>query len=258
MKKSLSVILLLSSFSAQADLQFNNLSKEDIKDISREFGANFNHTVIAAPETNGLWGVEVGLVAGKTDTPELKRVVENSGGKGSDVKNLYHLGLMARIHFPLELFIEGNFLPEQDFDSFKVKNTSYGVGWNAGRFFNLPLDVAFGAGQANSELSFSQTSPGPSTIKLETTTTNYWVGISRTFLFFTPYFKYGRASVDGDLTGSASVFGFSSSSKESVHGISGNFMTVGANLELGLFKVGLEASEVMDVKKISGKLALDF
>lgn len=258
MKKLIISFSFFAAISAQAAPQFSNLSKEDVKDIVREFGANFSHTTVSAPETNGLWGVEVGIAAGKTTTPDLKRIVENSGGDGSDVESIYHAGLIGRAHFPLELFAEINLLPEQEFDDITVKNTSFGLGWNAGRFLGLPLDLAIGLGRAKGEMSFTQTSPTPSTITLETTTTNYWIGASKTFLIVTPYIKLGSSSVEGDLSGTASVLGYTASTKQHVESMSGNFFVVGANLDLALLKLGVEASEVMGVKRYTGKISFSF
>jgi hypothetical protein len=259
MKKLFVALSLFASMSAQAaSLQFSNLSKEDIKDITREFGANFSHTVVAAPETDGAWGVEVGLVAGRTATPDLEKIVERSGGDGSDFENLFHAGLIGRVHLPFEIFAELSLLPEQDFDDVAVKNNSFGLGWNAGGFFGLPVDVAVGFGRANGEISFTQTSPTPSTITLETTTTNYWVGVSKTFVFFTPYLKVGATSIEGDLSATASIFGFTTSTKQHVDSMSGNFLTAGANFQLGFLKLGVEAAQVADVKRVSGKLSFDF
>lgn len=256
------IILIIFSFfsvlSAHAAPQFDNLSKEDVKDVVREFGANFSHTTVSAPQTNGLWGVEVGIVAGQTSTPDLKRIVENSGGDGSDAESLYHAGIIGRVHVPLEIFAEINLLPEQEFDDISVQNRSFGLGWNPGRFFGLPLDLAVGVGKANGEMTFTQTSPTPSTITLETITTNYWVGVSKTFLFFTPYLKVGTSSVEGDLSGTASIFGYTASTKQHIESMSGNFFTAGANFKLALLNLGLETSQVMGVKRISGKISFGF
>lgn len=258
MKKILIAFSFFAVLSAYAAPQFSNLTKEDVKDVVREFGANFSHTTVSAPETNGLWGIEVGVVAGKTSTPDLKRIVENSGGDGSDVENLYHAGLIGRVHFPLEIFAEINLLPEQDFDDISVQNRSFGLGWNLGRFFGLPLDIAMGLGKANGEMSFSQTAPTASTITLKTTTTNYWVGVSKTLLFFTPYLKLGTSSIEGELSGTTSIFGYTALAKQQVEPMSGNFITAGANFSLALLKLGLETSQVAGVKRISGKISFGF
>ena len=123
MKKFFALALAFASTSVLAAApQFFNLSDSDVKDVSREFSATFSHTGVSAPETDGLWGLEVGAFGGQSKTPDLERVVNNSGGQGNDFKNLYHAGGMLRAHFPLDLFAEATVLPEQTIADFKVKN----------------------------------------------------------------------------------------------------------------------------------------
>lgn len=263
MKKSLAGAITILSFSAIAGApQFNNLSKNDVKNVSKEFGANFSHTSVAAPETDGLWGVEVGLVGGKTSAPEFSDVINDSGGNGSDFKNLYHANVMARAHFPFDLFAEVTYLPEQELSGVKLKSQSIGVGWNLGGFLSLPIDVAAGLDYGSGDLSFHQdidlsTSTPAADIKLATKTTNTWVGVSKSFLFFTPYAKVGMSKIKSDLEATGSILVYQNSQKETVN-VSGNYFAVGANFQLLFIKLGLEASQIQSVKRISGKLSVDF
>jgi hypothetical protein len=257
MKKFLPLAFTFLSLSALASgPQFNNLTKSDVENVAREFSANFAHTGVSAPETDGLWGVEIGVLAGKTATPDLSDVVEKSGGNGSDVENLYHAGAMARVHLPFDLFAEVNLLPEQELSDITVKNTSYEVGWNAGGYFGLPLDVAFGINFANSDFSFKQTSP-TSTVDLASQTRIMWVGVSKSILIFTPYAKVGSVSAETDLDATGSILGYTASQSESVTN-SGSYLAVGANIQLAFLKLGAEYSRIMDVSRSSAKLSFDF
>lgn len=254
---------LISTAALAAGPQFENLSKDDVKDVAREFAGTLSHTGVSAPETNGLWGVEVGVVAGQSKSPDLEDVVENSGGKGSDFKNLYHAGVVVRGHFPLDLFAEVSVLPEQEISDVKVKNTTFEVGWNVGGFFNLPLDLAVGVNFANSDISFKQDPttdvPVETTISLETKTRIIWIGASKTFGFFTPYVKIGKVKSDGDLntTNDAPIFSDPLKTNMSANN-DGNYATIGANLQFGFFKLGVEGAKIMDVSRASAKLSLDF
>lgn len=260
MKKSLLAFSLVMSFSAMAFTngpQLDDISKQDVENISREFGANFSHTVVAAPETDGLWGLEFGLIGGQTAAPKFKEIVGRSGGDSSDFKNIYHAGIFARAHFPLDLFAEINLLPEQEISDVKIQNRSIGLGWNVGRFLNLPLDIAIGVGRANSDISFKQTTPLPANIELQTVSTNAWVGVSKSFIFVTPYVKFGRSTIDGDLTATANIFNVSGQRKQSVT-TTGGYMAAGANFQLFFFKLGAEFTQVQEVKRYSAKLSFDF
>ena len=258
MKKFATLALVMLSTSAfAAGPQFSNLSKSDVENVAKEFSANFAHTGVSAPETDGLWGIEVGVVGGKTGSPDLKDVVNASGGDGNAVSSLYHAGAMARVHLPGDIFAELNVLPEKEISNITVKNTSYELGWNAGGFFNLPLDIAFGVNMANSEMSFKQTTPVTSDTSLKSKTRIMWVGISKSLFFITPYVKAGTVSADSDLNATGTILSYTASQKESVTN-SGAYLALGANLQLAFLKLGFEASQLMSVKRASAKISFDF
>lgn len=260
MKKSLVLLLALTSLPVLANPQFDNITKKDVENVSEEFGTNFAHTVIAAPETNGGWGVEVGVVGGTSRSPEFKKLVDRSGGDGSDFKNIYNGGVVARVHIPFDIYAEASFLPEQKFDDVKGKSSSFGLGWNFGGFFNWPVDVAIGMGYGTGNVSFHQNANGSvpeANIELETKTTLYYVGVSKTFLFFTPYAKAGIAQIKGDLDATASIFLGSTQTSESVD-LNGSYFAVGANIDVFFLRFGVEASQIHDVSKLAGKLSFAF
>lgn len=271
MKRFVPLLLIALSFPAFAeDLELDNLSKSDIRKIGNEFAVNFSHTAVAAPETDGLWGVEVGVVGGATGSPDLKDAVNDAGGKGSDFKSLYHAGLMARAHFPFDLFVEMSLLPERKISEVEVKSRSLGLGWNAGAFFGLPLDLAIGANVSSSEVSFGQTINNSSTgntdvdsdISLDSKTRVFWIGASKTFLFVTPYVKLGTAHSESTVKvdtsfGSGTIFADTTKQKQDVS-TNGGFFVAGANLQFAFFKLGFEFGQTNGVRRASGKISLDF
>jgi hypothetical protein len=256
MKHFLSLAVAFVSFSAfAAGPRFNNLTKSQVEDISREFSANFSHTGVSAPETDGLWGVEVGIVAGKSKSPDLADVIDSSTGDGSDFESLYHAGVMARAHFPFDIFAEMSLLPERDINDVKVKSSSFEIGWNAGGFFSLPIDLAVGLNVANSDLSFKQTQPVASEISIESKTKMAWIGVSKTFLFVTPYLKLGKANSESDVKSTQPlVFANGNQTVDN----SGGYLALGANLQFAFLKLGFEASQIMSVKRASAKISFDF
>lgn len=263
--KKLFFIATLSTLSFSAfsqDIQFENLSKSQVENVAREFSGNFSHTGVSAPETDGLWGVEVGVVGGQSKSPDLADVVDASGGDGKDFEKLYHVGLQARAHLPFDLFAEVTILPEQDFDPVKVKNTTLEIGWNFGGFFGWPLDVALGVNRANSKISFTQDPTGTivteADISLESKTTIMWLGVSKTLLFVTPYLKFGKASADSEVNATADIFGFPGPTNSYDVENEGNYFAAGANLQFAFLKLGAEISKIMDVSRASAKVSFDF
>lgn len=264
MKKILVPLALSFSLSVFADPQFTDITKKDVENVSKEFGTNFAHTVVAAPETDGLWGVEVGVVGGQTSSPKFSDVVDKSGGNGSDFKSVYHAAVMARAHFPFDLFAEVSFLPEQEISDVKIKSQSFGLGWNVGAFLGLPVDVAVGLDHSTSETKFHQDGDNTATppvveadIKLKTTTDVYWIGVSKSFAWVTPYAKVGKSKIDGDLKASAQIFNVGGKTSQAVS-LDGNFLAAGLNFQLFFVKLGAEYSQLQGVQRYSGKLSFDF
>lgn len=265
MKKFLALLASVISFSVvAADPQFSNISKKDVENVSKEFGTNFSHTAVAAPETDGAWGLEVGLVGGQTGSPKFKKVISSSGGDGGEFDNIYHAGLMGRVHFPLDFFVEATILPEQEIGGVKIKTNSFSLGWNIGRFTKLPFDLTVGYDHAKGEINFHQNQDLTTTpvtpaadIDLETTTKVMWVGVSKTFAIVTPYLKVGTSKVDGDLNAVAGVFDQGGQTSESVS-TNGGYFAAGVNVQLLVIRLGIEATQMQDTKRVSGKLSFAF
>lgn len=256
----------LSAFAAEPTLEF--ASKKQVEKVGNEFAANFSHSVVSSSETNGLWGVEVGVIGGASKSPELKKTINAAGGDGSDFKSLYNAALFARAHFPLELFVEASVLPEQEISDVTVKNTTFGLGWNAGRFFDLPLDIALGANFGGADASYKQDvdvagSPGTqinSKVTLKTKAKVYYVGVSKKLLFFTPYAKFGMAKTEADVNVDAStgtIFQYSNSRKENVSS-SGSYMALGLNFQVLVMRLGVEYAQTVGVSQMMGKFSLSF
>jgi len=259
-KKLFIFISLFYSLSIFAeDIQLRDLSKKDAEDVTKEFSATFVHTAVAAPETDEGWGLEVGLVAGVSNSPKLSQFVDDSGGKGDDFKYIPNAGLMGRIHIPMNLFFELTLLPEQETKELTFSSSSFAVGWNFGKSLSLPFDLAVGYERGNGDLEFHQKAEGTNPamdVKFSARTTSYWVGFSKTLWFITPYLKVGASKLERDIEGEASIFIYSTETDESFN-TSGSFMAGGVNLEFGLLKFGAEVSNVQGVSRYAGKLSFD-
>lgn len=268
MKKQLIALsLLVSSFSALAsDIKLEQLSKKEVKDVSKEFATNFTHSIATAPSTDGLWGVEFGVTASTMSSPKLSKVVDNSGGDGKDFETLYSGAGFLRFHVPFELFFETSVLPKSKIADVEFNNTTFAVGWNAGRFFNLPLDLTAGYDVANGEVSFSQTLdvmgvPANTDISLESATQKAWLGASKKFLVFTPYAKVGVINMKSTLkatgTAASEVFNYTSSQKETVKE-SSTYLAAGVQVDLTILSIGVEAMSALGNTRYAAKLGFSF
>lgn len=261
MKTLLAALVLIPCLALAADPALNNLTKAEVRDIANEIAVNLSHSAVAAPETEGLWGIEVGLVGGRTRSPELSDKVEDSGGDGDDFENIPHGGLLVRGHFPLDLFAEVMVLPTVKASDFEVSSRSFAVGWNAGGFFTWPVDVAVAAEFSSANFEFDQVVNSVDTnTQFETKSRRLWIGVSKTFLtFLTPYAKFGGFSSDSDIKvdGTQTIFNYTASQKQSVSS-SGGYGALGLNIDVLLLRLGLEVSRSADVGRASAKLSLAF
>jgi hypothetical protein len=265
------MMMVLCSFNLYAQTpEIDDLSKGDLKDIATEFSANFAHTTVSAPHTKGIFGFEVGLIAGLTNTSKLADLVKEQGGESDDFKRMPHAGLMARVHIPMQFFVEATMLPKFEVSDVEVSNMSLGGGWNMGRFLNWPLDVSFAVEMSKSELGYEQVINNTSTgntdvnadISFKSSTTTYWVGFSKRFIFVTPYLKVGGAKMDSDIEidtagGTGTIFAFSTGQSASADN-TGGYFAVGANIHLLFMNLGFEASKIMDIGRATGKLSFEF
>ena len=259
MKKYLLPLLAVLSVPAfAADIELDNLSKKQVEDVTTEFAVNFSHTAVAAPETDGNWGVEVGVVGGQTGSPDLKDTIESSGSDGSDFKSVYHAALMARAHFPFDLYAELSVLPEREISDVTVAAQGIGLGWNLGAYFGWGLDVALGLNASNSEVDLKQNISGAdSKVNVESQTRIAYIGVSKVFPIVTPYLKFGVAKQESDLKATTQIFTYTGDEKDTATK-SGSYLAAGLNVQLAFFKLGAEWSQTLDVKRVSGKLSLDF
>ena len=97
-----------------------------------------------------------------------------------------------------------------------------------------------------------------SKIQVKTQNRLAWLGASKTFSFFTPYAKVGFARTEADIkVGASGIFGYTSNTKQDVDK-NGGYLALGANLQLLVFKLGIEWSQMNGVRNATAKLSLDF
>src|ERR1700722_18384626 len=85
-------ILGLSLFCAQGhaqNLPLQNLDAGAMNEVVGDMSANFLHTSVSGASTLGhIWGFEVGLVGGQTQTPHLNDVVNSAPNTDANAGHL--------------------------------------------------------------------------------------------------------------------------------------------------------------------------
>lgn len=257
-------LIFITLFKAQADSpKFSSLSQDDANKIAKEFSSNFVHSSLSpAGSLGALFGFEVGIFAGMTQTPELERVVKNVD-PSQTIDQIVNAGLLTRVSVPYGFTFELNLLPEKTFSGVTIKNTSYAIQYTPGFLSFLPVKIAAKLHGSSSKLSFTQTigSDANGKVTIDSTTVGLQFLVSANLLLFEPYAGIGFVDSDTDILtnaqGGGSIFAFSSA--ESFNSKNdGLHLLVGTELNLLLFNIGVEYARVMDVTKYSAKLSVSF
>jgi len=260
--RMLTLIFISITLNVFAQPSFDNLSKEDLDNISKEFSANFAHrSASGAAALGDVFGIEFGALVGATQTPEISKISEREGGDAID--NLYNAGLYGAISIPFGLTAEAMILPEQTISDMSISNQSLALKWTFSKTFGIPIiDLAAKAHMSSTKIDYSDTVDGVDTnVELENSTSGFTILASKNFFLIEPFIGLGQVTRDTSLsaTGSAVLFdaAYSSSSEESVSGSSGQFIA-GAQLNLGLIGIAGQYENVFDTSVTSVKLTFGF
>jgi hypothetical protein len=242
---------------------FSQLTQSQYKDVVRDFSAVTAHTSVSPASSLGtVFGFEVGLVAGAAQTPEIKDLA-NTADPGSDVSMLPNAGVLAAMTFPLGFTAEALILPKMDISGVKVSNTSVAVKWTFTDVFPvLPLDMALKLSSTSSKTDFSGTVPVAGNVDFNYK--NKMMGVtleaSKKLTIFEPYANIGIINTKGSLGVSDNhVFDPSYTTGTSVsEKLSGMQYAVGANFNVLVMKLGIEAGKVFSSTRAAVKLSFYF
>lgn len=268
--RKVSWVLCLVLFSARVQAQsisLQNLTEDDFKKAIGDLSANFLHTSVSGAGTLGhIFGFEIGVVGGQTNTPHLNEVVQK-GDPSSSAKNLPHGEILGVITVPYGLTVELGIVPKVGSEKFKFNSTALAVKWTAtdSVLVDLPVSLALKASYTKAGATFMQelpAFPGNSTeFKFDNTSTMLAALVSKDLAIFEPYFGIGLVNSKGDLSasGPGTLFDPSYSSSQSASlSRSSTLWMVGTEIKLVFAKLGAEYSSVYGANRISGKLSFYF
>lgn len=271
MKRSIILLLLaLTSIHSYAGTPaLENINESQFKKITKEFGANFVHTAVTPPESLGaVFGVEVGLLAGVTESDETNKVVK-SVDADSKLEYVPHAGLMAQVSIPFGISFEATMLPETEASDLSIKAFSFAGKWTlTDSLLKIPfLDIAtrfhIGSSEASYKTSDSVSSvPVDSEVKFETSSWGINLMAGPNLLLFKPYAGIGYVSTKTDLSVTSTtgtIFDTSfTTGKSASEKHSGAQFIVGAELDLFVLHIGAEYTKLLDTQKYTAKLSLAF
>lgn len=276
LKKSILWVMtggLLTIFQFQskaADLNFDNIDESDLKKIIGDFSGNFVHTTVSGASSLGhIFGLEFGIAGGASTTPGINSLIKEQDPNANEGA-LIHGGLIAQVSIPFGLTFEASLIPSTGNDELKISNTGIGLRWTmTDSIFSLPFHLALKAHSTKTTLDFATIINNSSTggipvnskINLNTSTSGLSLVLSKSLLIFEPYIGFGVLNSSGDMavTGAGNIFDTTvTSSQAATSKTSGTQFFIGSELKLLILKLGVEYSKVIDVTRVTGKLALSF
>lgn len=279
LRRILAAIALLGSLAPAAQAatpKFDAISSDDYGAIVKDISSNFHYTTVSGASTLGkIFGFEFGVVAGRTDIPEIYRIVKRTDPNLAIDDYFYHGNLLARVTVPFGITLEAAAIPT--ITAGDVKFSQYGAGalWTFSDilFDNSPVDVGFRGFYKTTKFKFSQTIQNSSTanipVNAEVSLTDDLYGgqlvVSKRFLgMIEPYALVGYTRATGKLGITSSVAAatiFSSSfttGSSATASFNSDELRAGVDLQLLFLSLGAEYSRVFDTSSYTGRLSFRF
>lgn len=261
--------LLAPHFAQAAGPGFNNLSQDDFDKAIRELSANSSyHSVTGAGTLGSIFGFEVALVGGLSNTPDINAYSKQVDAS-ADISRLPHAALLLGASVPLGFTGELLFFPESSFSSVKYQQFGASVKWTATDLLVLPFNLAVRGFMTSNKMSFNQVLQNSSTGNVPTDVTvtqdNSQIGVqllaSPNLPFVEPYVGIGTIKANGKLavsgTTTGTIFGFTSAQSAESSPVSTQLL-VGVNVNLLIVNLGLEWSRAFERDSYNLKLGLRF
>lgn len=256
MKKNFFAIMLIFSAGIFADTPtFENLQKADIENIMTELNASLLPTTVTPASSLGeYWGIEFGVIAGISESPEISSLAEET------ISYLPHAGFFGTLHLPFGIGFEYNFAPfESEGMSYDYK--AYGIKWTVNDVITvIPFQLRLRLQKAVADISYSEV------ISLVNTNVSYShkslavnVTASKKFLFVEPYILAGYTTSDNTLaaTGSATFFDSSvTASDRSDVSLDSFYYFMGLHVDMFLLHLGAEFGKVYDSSRMTFKFSV--
>lgn len=254
--------LVFGSKFAFAQTSFSNLSQTDVDNIAKEFSSNsMLHSVMPPSSMGDVWGFQVGITAGITQTPDIEALVKENA-PSAEVGAAPHAGILAAVTVPYGITAELNWLPEYKSEDVTYKQGGLGIKWTITDVIEtvVPVNIAVRAFGSKSDFSFRQTATGPTIdVQYEGKVSGLQVMVSPKLVpIIEPYAGFGLLKAEGDLNASATgIFDVASATSLSSKPTSSQLI-VGIELAIPIFRLGLEYSTAFDTSNLTAKFALGF
>lgn len=263
MKKILNTFFILVISHTYADFSLDDLNKADLDNLSKEYSANFMHTSVSGASSLGeIFGFEIGLVGGVTDSPKLNELIKETD-PSEDNEQLPHAGILGMVSVPFGITGELSFIPSQSSDNFEFQTTSLALKWNFSEYLPIPLiDIAARMHYSTSEFKYTdRVDSVDTTVTLDQSVFGAHLVASASLVLVEPYAGIGfaRGSTDLGTSGNVTIFDttFTSSTSQSTS-VTSAHLFAGVQLNLLFVKLGGEYSRAFGTNRYTGKLSFYF
>lgn len=282
--KSLFIGLLALGFqqlSHAAVPTFKNVTEGDLDNIVKELSADFNYTTVTPASTLGkIWGLEFGVVAGYTKTPQILALVKSVDSATALTEKFPHAALIGRVGLPYAFTLESAFIPAKTISDVTFQTLGGAVMWTPTEMFmeDLPFTVAAKGYYTRTKISYTQnltdtssgvTSNVSSTIEFKDRIWGMQAIISKKILVFEPFAGAGFVSSNGELSvnasGNATIFanGFSGvvtggASKSASSKPTSTQLFAGLDIKLLFLSLGAEAQRSFGTSSYTGRVSFRF
>lgn len=259
MSRVILLVALLCSRPVFANLGFSNLTDSDVKQITRDLGANFSHrSVSGASSLGAIFGVEAVLVAGSTASSNINELSVRSGG--GELKSIATAGLLLGVSVPFGVTFEYLGLPNFEVAGARFSGNSVGLKWQMNDVIPiLPVNLSLRLNNSTSTFGFTQDLGGGlnGDVSSDTTVQEASLYFSPKLPFVEPYVGLGMVSAKGSMsfTGNNSIFTVGNSASATV---SGTKMAAGVSVQLPFFSFGLEYVTLFGTTGYGAKLGVSF
>jgi hypothetical protein len=259
-------LLCLSLFTLVAHAQsipLQDIDRAEFGKIVSDFSANSQHTSVSGASSLGeIFGFELGLVAGVTNTPEINRIAKEQD-PNANVSRLPHGELIGMLSVPAGVTVEFGFIPKVGSNEFKFNSYALGAKWTfTDLFFELPVNLALKAQYASSHLEFNSVIQTVDThFKYDNSVTSFLLLVSKDFGLFEPYAGFGTANGNGKMVvNGAQVFSDTeyAASQSASASKSSMVLMLGTEVKLGIVKLGIEYGRLYSTNSFTGKLSFYF
>lgn len=272
--KLLSLLAFLGFGTAFAvDIRIDNITNVQLDSVIKEFSANqYFYPVSPASSLGKKFGVEFGLVAGVTRTPDINKITHDISPTAKDLKLLPHGTILGRIGVPWGIGLDIGYLPKISASGVDYKQFGGALRWTITDVFftELPLSLQARLIYAKTDVSFATTlsnaSTGSITVPISAALEDKMsgaqlVGSKEFFGFLEPYLGLGMAKAKGTLSvsGSSTAYNISASLGASASSNSSSFhYFAGFNMQGWIFVLGADYNHLFGTDVYNAKLSFRF